>query len=40
MEDRAQKAGIKLPTLKGQELADISAYFQNLTKSSSTRSPK
>jgi len=40
MEDQAQKAGIKLPTLKGQELADMSAYFRTLTKSQSTPSPK
>jgi mono/diheme cytochrome c family protein len=40
MEDQAQKAGIRLPTLKGQELADISAYFRALTKGASTRSPK
>jgi mono/diheme cytochrome c family protein len=32
MEDQAQKQGIKLPTLKGQELADMSAYFRSLTK--------
>ena len=32
MEDQAQKQGIKLPTLKGQELADLSAYLQALTK--------
>jgi len=40
MEDQAQKAGIKLPTLKGQELADISAYLRTLTKGASTRSAK
>jgi len=40
MEDQAQKAGIKLPTLKGQELADVSAYFRTLTKGTSTRSTK
>jgi mono/diheme cytochrome c family protein len=36
MEDRAQKQGIKLPTLKGQELADLSAYLQALTKPTAT----
>jgi mono/diheme cytochrome c family protein len=36
MEDRAQKQGIKLPTLKGQELADLSAYLQALTKATAT----
>lgn len=30
MEDQAQKQGIKLPTLKGQDLADLSAYFRSL----------
>ena len=38
MEDQAQKQGIKLPTLKGQELADMSAYFRSLTKA--TAAPK
>jgi mono/diheme cytochrome c family protein len=36
MEDQAQKQGIKLPTLKGQELADLSAYLQALTKPTAT----
>ena len=36
MEDQAQKRGIKLPTLKGQELADLSAYLQALTKATAT----
>jgi hypothetical protein len=40
MEDQAQKARIKLPTLKGQELADIAAYFRGLMKGASTRSAK
>ena len=40
MEDQAQKARIKLPTLKGQELADIAAYFRGLTKGASTPSAK
>jgi cytochrome c553 len=32
MEDQATKQGIKLPTLKGQELADLSAYLRSLTR--------
>jgi hypothetical protein len=40
MEDQAQKLNIKLPTLKGQELADISAYLRSLKKSVSTGSTK
>jgi mono/diheme cytochrome c family protein len=31
MEDQAAKQGLKLPTLQGQELADIAAYFKSLT---------
>ena len=34
MEDQATKQGLKLPTLKGQELADMSAYLRSLTKAS------
>jgi hypothetical protein len=37
MEDQAAKQGLKLPTLKGQELADMSAYLRSLTKASATR---
>jgi len=40
MEDRAAKQGLKLPTLKGQELADIAAYFRSLTKAGSTPQSK
>lgn len=40
MEDQAQKQGIKLPTLKGQELADMSAYLRSLTKVSATPQTK
>lgn len=40
MEDQAVKQGLKLPTLKGQELADIAAYFNTLTKASSPSQPK
>jgi mono/diheme cytochrome c family protein len=36
MEDRAAKQGLTLPTLKGQELADLAAYFRSLTKATST----
>jgi mono/diheme cytochrome c family protein len=32
MEDQAQKQGIKLQTIKGQELADLAAYLRSLTK--------
>ena len=32
--------GLKLPTLKGQELADMSAYLQSLTKASAPRQTK
>jgi mono/diheme cytochrome c family protein len=38
MEDQALKQGIKLPTLKGQELADLAAYLRSLTKA--TVAPK
>jgi hypothetical protein len=40
MEDQAAKQGLKLPTLKGQELADIAAYFKSLSKPVSTPQPK
>jgi mono/diheme cytochrome c family protein len=40
MEDQAAKQGLKLPTLKGQELADMSAYLQSLTKAGTTRRTK
>jgi mono/diheme cytochrome c family protein len=40
MEDQATKQGLKLPTLKGQELADMSAYLRSLTKASATRQTK
>jgi mono/diheme cytochrome c family protein len=40
MENQAEKHGIRLPTLKGQELADMSSYFRSLTKGGSTRSTK
>jgi mono/diheme cytochrome c family protein len=40
MEDQATKQGLKLPTLKGQELADMSAYLRSLTKTSATRQTK
>jgi mono/diheme cytochrome c family protein len=40
MEDQATKQGLKLPTLKGRELADVSAYFRSLTKASATRQTK
>jgi mono/diheme cytochrome c family protein len=40
MEDQAAKQGLKLPTLNGQELADLSAYLQSLTKASATRQTK
>src|SRR5437773_2129428 len=36
MEDQATKQGLKLPTLKGQELADIAAYFRSFTKAAPT----
>ena len=36
MEDQASKQGLKLPTLKGQELADIAAYFRSFTKAAPT----
>ena len=32
MEDQAQKQGIKLQTIKGQELADLATYLRSLTK--------
>ena len=32
MEDRAQKQGIKLQTIKGQELADLATYLRSLKK--------
>jgi cytochrome c2 len=32
MEDQAQKRGIKLQTIKGQELADLATYLRSLTK--------
>ena len=35
MEDQAAKQGLELQTLKGQELADMAAYFRSLTKPSS-----
>ena len=35
MEDQATKQGLKLPTLKGQELADIAAYFRSFAKAAS-----
>jgi mono/diheme cytochrome c family protein len=40
MENQAEKLGIRLPTLKGQELADMSSYFRSLTKGGSTPSTK
>jgi mono/diheme cytochrome c family protein len=40
MEDQAAKQGLKLPTLKGQELADIAAYFKSVTKAVPTPQPK
>jgi mono/diheme cytochrome c family protein len=40
MEDQATKQGLKLPTLKGQELADMLAYLRSLTKASATRQTK
>jgi mono/diheme cytochrome c family protein len=40
MEDQAQKQGMKLPTLKGQELADMSAYLRSLTKARATPQTK
>jgi hypothetical protein len=40
MEDQATKQGLKLSTLKGQELADMSAYLRSLTKASATRQTK
>jgi mono/diheme cytochrome c family protein len=36
MEDQATKQGLTLPTLKGQELADLAAYFRSLTNATST----
>jgi mono/diheme cytochrome c family protein len=38
MEDQAAKQGLKLPTIKGQELADIATYFRSLTKTATPRS--
>jgi len=32
MEDQAMKQGLRLPTLKGQELADLAAYFASLNR--------
>jgi mono/diheme cytochrome c family protein len=32
MEDQATKQGLRLPTLKGQELADLAAYFASLNR--------
>ena len=32
MEDQATKQGLALPTLKGQELADLAAYFASLSR--------
>jgi len=40
MENQAEKLGIRLPTLKGQELADMSSYFRALTKGGSTPATK
>jgi len=40
MEDQAAKQGFKLPKLKGQELADVAAYFRSLTKPASTQPQK
>jgi mono/diheme cytochrome c family protein len=40
MEDQATKQGLKLPTLKGRELADMSAYLRSLTKASATPQTK
>jgi len=40
MEDQAAKQGLKLPKLKGQELADIAAYVKSLTRVPSTPQPK
>jgi mono/diheme cytochrome c family protein len=36
MEDQATKQGLKLPTLTGQELADVAAYFRSMTRATST----
>jgi hypothetical protein len=35
MEDQATKQGLRLQTIKGQELADMATYFRSLTKGSS-----
>jgi len=35
MEDQAAKQGLRLPTLKGRELADVAAYFRSMTKAPS-----
>jgi mono/diheme cytochrome c family protein len=40
MEDQAAKQNLKLPTLKGQELADVAAYFKSLPKAASTPQSK
>ena len=40
MEDQAAKQGLKLQRLKGQELADVAAYFRSLTKPGSTQPQK
>ena len=40
MEDQATKQGLKLPTLKGQELADMSAYLRSVTKTNAKRQTK
>ena len=40
MEDQASKQGVKLPTLKGQELADLVTYLRSLRGTASTPKPK
>jgi hypothetical protein len=37
MEDQAQKQGVKLQTIKGQELADLATYLRSLTKGTGSR---